>query len=187
MTEPAADPRHFLFLIASARPNGNSETLARAAAEALPAGTQQSWRNLSDPALPPFHDRRHGDHYGPPEGTAAALMADTLAATDIVIVAPIYWYGLPAPAKLYLDHWSHWMRLPDGAFKPAMAQKRLWGVIVHSGSTAEEIAPTVDCLRFSARYMKMPYAGTLLGYANAPGEIVADTEALAQARTFFTA
>lgn len=179
-------PRQFLFLLSSARPDGNTLTLARAAAESLPAGATQVWRDLTDPALPAFHDRRHGDRYGPPEPVAAALMQDTLAATDLVLAAPLYWYGLPAPAKLYLDHWSHWMRF-DAGFKPAMAAKRIWLILTHSGSTPEEIAPAVDCVRFSARYMKASFAGTLLGYANAPGEILADTAALTQARRFFAA
>lgn len=178
--------RHFLFLCASARPNGNTLALARRAAAALPAGTEQTWRDLTDPALPPFHDRRHGDHYAAPKGIAADLMRDTLAATDLVFVAPLYWYGLPAPAKLYLDHWSHWMRVPATGFKAAMPTKRVWLVMAHSGSTLEQIAPAVECLRFSAEYMNAPLAGVLLGDANAPGEIAADTAALAAADRFFT-
>lgn len=180
--------RSFLFLTSSGRPDGNTEALARAAAAALPAGTTQRWRDLSAPMLPPFHDLRHGgESYAPPEGAAAELMAETLAATDIVVVAPLYWYGLPAPAKLYLDHWSHWMRLPGLGFRAAMEAKTLWGVVVHSGSTPEQIAPAVEALRFSAEYMPMRWGGALLGYANRPGEIAADAEALAQARTFFAA
>lgn len=179
-------PRQFLFLLSSARPQGNTLTLARVAAESLPPGTTQEWRDLTDPALPAFHDRRHGDRYGPPDPVAAGLMQATLAATDLVFAAPLYWYGLPAPAKLYLDHWSHWMRIDPG-FKPAMAAKRIWLILTHSGSTPEEIAPAVDCVRFSARYMGATFAGTLLGYCNAPGEILADARALAAARTFFAA
>lgn len=179
--------RRFLFLSASARPQGNTETLARRAAEALPTATEQDWRDLSCAALPPFHDLRHGEAYGPPDGPAADLMAATLAASDIVLLAPLYWYSLPAAAKLYLDHWSHWMRLPETGFKEAMSAKTLWGVVVHSGSTPEQIAPAVDCLRFSAEYMKMRYGGTLLGFANRPGQIAEDTEALTRARSFFSA
>ncbi len=181
------DARHFLFLCASARPNGNSLALARRAAAALPAAVTQTWRDLTDLALPAFHDRRHGDTYAAPEGIAAELMRDTLAASDVVFVAPLYWYGLPAPAKLYLDHWSHWMRVPATGFKAAMPQKRVWLVMAHSGSTPEQIAPAVECLRFSAGYMHAPLAGVLLGDANAPGEIAADTAALAAADRFFPA
>lgn len=182
-----ADPRRFLFLVSSAREGGNTEALARRAAAALPAEVPRVWRDLSRPSLPVFEDRRHAGAYDPPEGAAAKAMAEHLAATDIVFVAPLYWYGLPAPAKLCLDHWSHWMRLPGSDFRAAMAAKTLWLVMVHSGSEPEEIAAGVDCLRFSARYMKMRWGGLLLGYANRPGEIAADGAALAAAERFFTA
>lgn len=180
-------PRHFLFLLSGGRPGGNTETLARRAAAALPAQVAQTWRDLSAPLLPAFHDRRHGDRYDAPTGVSATLLADTLDATDIVVVAPLYWYGLPAPAKLYLDHWSHWMRVPETGFKAAMPGKRVWLVLVHSGSTPEQIRPAVDCLRFSAEYMGAPFMGSLIGYANAPGEILADSAALAEADRFFPA
>ena len=181
-----SDARHFLFLCASARQNGNSLALARRAAAALPADTIQTWRDLTDPALPAFHDRRHGDTYAAPEGVATDLMRATLAASDLVFVAPLYWYGLPASAKLYIDHWSHWMRVPATGFKAAMPAKRVWLVMAHSGSSPEQIAPAVECLRFSADYMQAPLAGVLLGDANAPGEIAADAAALAAADRFFT-
>ncbi len=179
-------PRHFLFLLSSARRGGNTETLARRAAAALPARVGQDWRDLNSPGLPAFRDRRHGDHYDPPEPAAQALRTATEVATDLVFVCPLYWYGLPAPAKLYLDHWSHWMRLGTG-FREGMAGKRIWLVMTHSGSRPEEIAPAVDCLRHSASYMKAAFMGTLLGFANAPGEILADAAALAAADRFFTA
>ncbi len=179
--------RHLLFLLSGGRPGGNTETLARRAAAALPPDAVQTWRDLSQPLLPAFHDRRHGDRYGPPEGTAAACLAETMAASDIVVVAPLYWYGLPAPAKLYLDHWSHWMRLPETGFKAAMPAKRVWLVLAHSGSTPDQIRPAEDCLRFSAEYMGARFMGSLIGYANAPGEILSDAGALAAADRFFPA
>ena len=179
--------RRFLFLLSSARSGGNSETLARTAAAALPASTAQDWRNLNDPALPAFHDLRHGASYGPPNTVAADLASATILATDLVMVAPLYWYGLPAPAKLYLDHWSHWMRRPELGFKAAMASKRMWLVMAHSGSSPAEIAPAVATLRLSAEYLSMIWAGVLLGDANAPGDIQRDQAALTRAAHFFDA
>ncbi len=176
--------RRFLFLTASARPNGNSVTLARAAAAPLPAASQV-WLDLSTANLPPFQDLRHDTDYGAPTGTAATLATATMAASDIVIVAPLYWYSLPAPAKLYLDHWSHWMRYVPLGFKPAMQGKRLWLVMAHASSSPEEIAPAITPLRLSAQYLDMTWAGALLGDANRPGEVTADTTAMARAKTFF--
>ena len=69
---------HFLFLNASTREPGhigNTETLARRAAETLPAGTQQTWCKLADLELPPFVDLRHT------AGTYPMPMADAASAT----------------------------------------------------------------------------------------------------------
>ena len=177
--------RRFLFLLASARPQGNSEALARAAASRLPAEVSQDWRDLRKANLPPFEDLRHAGGYGPVEGASGELATAMLAATDIVFVAPLYWYGLPALAKLCLDHWTHWMRAPDCDFKVQMAAKTLWLVMAHSGSSAGQIAPGVDTLRLTADYLNMRWGVVLLGDANAPGDIAQDETALEAAKTFF--
>lgn len=188
VSEARMSDRRFLFLLSSARRGGNSEGLARAAAEALPATAAQDWRDLTALSLPPFEDRRHdGQGYAAPAGVAADLAEATLGASDIVFVAPLYWYGVPAAAKLCLDHWSHWMRVEGSGFKAAMARKTLWLVMAHSGSTPAQIAPAVDMMRFTAAYLSMRWGGALLTDANAPGDFRADAGAMAQARRFFAA
>lgn len=177
--------RQFLFLMSSARPQGNSAALARLAAQSLPANTAQAWRDLRDVDLPPFEDLRHAGGYRPVTGAAADLAQATLAATDIVFVAPLYWYGLPAAAKLYLDHWTRWMRAPGSDFRAQMAGKTMWLVMAHSGSEPAQIAPAVDTLRLSADYMHMRWGGVLLGNANAPGDLSADSQAMQDAQGFF--
>ncbi|CAM5478013.1 Putative NAD(P)H-dependent FMN-containing oxidoreductase YwqN [Streptomyces tendae] len=103
--------RRFLFLPGSTRPDGNTELLARRAAEQLPAGVEQHWIDLARHPLPEFEDLRHdSDHTRPTEGNARLLLDATLAATDIVIASPLYWYTLSTPVKRYLDHWSGWLR-----------------------------------------------------------------------------
>jgi len=154
--------RRFLFLLSSARSGGNTETMARAAAAALPPSVAQDWCDLTKAALPPFEDLRHGASYGPPSPAMAELAGRTLKASDIVFVAPLYWYGLPAPAKLYLDHWSHWMRLPDLDFKARMAGKRAWLIMAHAGSNDAEIAPARDGLRFATAYLGMIWSGVTM-------------------------
>lgn len=51
--------RRFLFVLGSARRDGNSASLARRAAEQLPAGTEQHWIDLTEHPLPEFEDLRH--------------------------------------------------------------------------------------------------------------------------------
>ena len=49
----------YLFLLGSARQEGNTAQLARHAAASLPAGARQQWLYLPDYPLPPFLDIRH--------------------------------------------------------------------------------------------------------------------------------
>ena len=83
--------RRFLFVLGSARPDGNTELLARRAAEQLPQNVEQQWIDLAAHPLPDFEDLRHdSDHTRPTEGDVATLLDATLAATDIVIASPLY-------------------------------------------------------------------------------------------------
>src|SRR5919202_434383 len=122
---PPGEPmsRRFLFVLGSARPDGNTELLARAAAEQLPAGAEQRWIRLADHPLPDFVDLRHdSDHVRPPSDATTGLLLDaTLAATDIVIASPLYWYSVSSLTKRYLDYWSAWLRTPGIDFKATMA------------------------------------------------------------------
>lgn len=179
--------RRFLFLLSSARSDGNTQSMARATAAGLADSVAQDWCDLTKAALPAFEDLRHGASYGPLSPQMAALAERTLQASDIVFVAPLYWYGLPAPAKLYLDHWSHWMRLPDLDFKARMSGKRAWLIMAHAGSSEAEIAPARDGLRFATAYLGMRWGGAMLADANAPGDWQKDPRAISAAAQFFAA
>ncbi|GAA1980670.1 NAD(P)H-dependent oxidoreductase [Kitasatospora viridis] len=180
--------RSFLFLLASARLDGNTELLARRAAAALPAGTEQRWLRLSEQALAPFPDRRHEGEgsYPQPEGGERVLLEATLAATDVVVASPLYWYSVSADAKLYLDHWAGWMRVPGYDFRARMAGKTLWGVTALATEDFSVADPLVGTLKLSGEYLGMTWGGALMGYANRPGQVAEDARALAAADTFFS-
>lgn len=129
--------RSFLFVVSSTRPDGNTEQLARRAAEVLPATDAQTWLRLTDYPLEPFADTRHSTGYTAPTGNAKLLCDATLAATDLVIVAPVYWYSMPWPLALYLDHWSAWMRIKELEFTATMKGRALHAVVVDSDDEAE--------------------------------------------------
>jgi multimeric flavodoxin WrbA len=180
--------RSFLFLLASARPNGNSELLARSAAAELPADVEQRWIRLDDVPLATYVDIRHAEEPRErvPVDNERLLLDATLAATDIVIVSPVYWYSLSAAAKLYLDHWSGWLRVGEaGSFKALMRVKTLWGVSVYSGDDPADADPLLGTLRKSADYFTMGWGGLLLGQGNRPAEVLQDTATLTAAKTFF--
>jgi multimeric flavodoxin WrbA len=180
-----ANSRNFVFILGSARYDGNTEHLARYAAESLPASVHQTWIHLLDHKLPLFEDIRHDETRKYSVGSERIILDATLAATDIVIASPVYWYSVSAATKLYLDHWSGWMRLEGVDFKARMAGKTLWGISALSDEDWSGAQPLVDTLRLSAEYMKMNWGGILLGYGNRPGDIVNHAGSLDRAKTFF--
>lgn len=178
--------RQFLFLLGSSRTGGNTERLAERAAASLPDGTEQRWLRLSEHLPAPFEDRRHGG--GPaivPAGAERILLDATLAATDIVIASPLYWYSVSASTKLYLDHWSGWIRDEAAGFRARMAGKNLWGISVLAERDRAQAEPLVGMLRRSADYLNMRWGGVLLGNGSKPGDILRDDVALAGASSFF--
>ncbi|MFJ8821571.1 flavodoxin family protein [Streptomyces sp. NPDC102467] len=178
--------RNFLFVLGSSRSGGNTEILVRKAAEQLPPDVGQRWLDLAEHPLPDFEDLRHDSDHLRPEGDDVALLLDaTLAATDIVIASPLYWYSVSASTKRYLDHWSGWLRTPGIDFKATLAGRTLWGVTALAHEEQVVADPLVGTLRNSAAYMGMHFGGVLLGNGSKPGDVQKDEEALVRAKTFF--
>ncbi|MEV1320135.1 NAD(P)H-dependent oxidoreductase [Micromonospora arborensis] len=179
--------RSFLFLLASARHGGNTEALARHAASQLPSEVEQRWLRLDELPLPLFRDVRHEGEgaYPVPTGAERLLLDATLDATDLVIASPVYWYSVSAAAKLYLDYWAGWLRVPGVHFKARMRGRSMWAVGAHTSADAASIEPFRATLRLSAEYLGMRWRGALLAYANRPGQVLADEDALRRAAEFF--
>lgn len=173
--------RRYLFLLSSARPGGNSALLAQTAAIPLPAYAQH-WIDLSAAQLSPYRDLRPAT--AQPVGDLAAIMDAMRAASDIVIVAPVYWYALPAPAKLLLDHWSGWFDATETGFADWAREKT-----VHLITSRADPEPTVPELleamvTRSILWLGMRWGGALHGVGDAVGEIAQDTAAMAAAARF---
>lgn len=182
--------RKFLFVLGSSRADGNTEQLARKAAEQLSPDVEQRWLDLSELPLPDFEDLRHDEsrpraRTRPTEGNEALLLDATLDATDIVIASPLYWYSVSATVKRYLDYWDAWLEIPDLGFKDAMKDRTLWGVTALAHREEEVAEPLIGTLRYSAAYFPMRFGGVLLGNGTRPGQVLDDTDALARAKTFF--
>nr|WP_232622652.1 NAD(P)H-dependent oxidoreductase [Pseudorhodobacter sp. MZDSW-24AT] len=166
-----APARSFLFLLSSARKGGNTELLARHAADTLTC--RCDWLDLGAAALPAFGDPRPED---PPP--LSPLMADLVSAlrqaSDICFVAPIYWYSLPAPAKLFLDHWSGLLDQPDLDFPLWMRGKRIWLITARADPDPTVPALSEAQLQRTAQWLGMVWGGALHGVADAPGDIRRD-------------
>ncbi|MFH8622742.1 flavodoxin family protein [Streptomyces vietnamensis] len=177
--------RSFLFVLGSSRADGNSEILARAAAEHLPSDIPQRWVDLNRLALPDFQDGRHEDAGRQPDEVEELLRQATVDATDIVIVSPLYWYSLSAQTKRYLDYWSGWLNVPGSDFKERMAGGTLWGVTALAHEEHEVADGLVTSLNHSAAYLGMHFGGVLTGTGSRPGRVRADEQAMTRAKTFF--
>ncbi|MFC6088641.1 NAD(P)H-dependent oxidoreductase [Saccharothrix sp. BKS2] len=176
--------RKFLFVLGSARRDGNTEQLARLAAEQL-GDVEQRWLWLGDVPLADYRDVRYPVSERPePTGNEELLLDATLEATDIVIASPTYWYSVSSSTKRYLDHWSNWERVPG--FVEAMAGKHLWAVTALA-EEPHQAGALLDALERAAVYLKMTWRGGLVGVGNRPGDVLSDTTALTTAKTFFTA
>ncbi|MGW0392661.1 flavodoxin family protein [Streptomyces sp. NPDC003042] len=183
-TPPGAD-RSFLFVLGSSRPDGNTEILARAAAEQLPADVPQRWVDLAQLPLPDFQDGRHDSDTWRAGENEEALLRATLEATDIVIASPLYWYTVSAQTKRYLDYWSGWLSLADSDFKGRMAGRTLWGVTVMAEEDEGVADALVTTLNHTAAYLGMRFGGVLLGNGSRPGQVRDDERAALRAKTFF--
>lgn len=177
--------RSFLFVLGSSRSDGNTEMLARAAAEQLPAGVRQRWVDLAGAALPDFQDGRHEAEGWMPSASEEALRLATLEATDVVIASPLYWYALSAHTKRYLDYWSGWLTTPGSDFKQRMAGRTLWGVTAMADPDEVRAEGLVTSLHHTAAYLRMGFGGVLLGNGSRPGQVRDDERAMVRAKTFF--
>ncbi|WP_416973418.1 flavodoxin family protein [Streptomyces sp. 4F14] len=178
--------RRFLFLLGSSRRGGNTELLARRAAEQLPEGVEQEWIRLVDRPLPDFADLRHDEGYTTPTDPHERHLLDaTLGATDLVIASPLYWYSVSALTKRYLDHWSGWLRLPEADFRATMAGRTLWGISAYASSAARA-EPLAGTLLHTAAFMRMRFGGVLLGNGTDREDVLKDGEALTRAKSFFS-
>lgn len=122
----------------------------------------------------------------PEEGSnLARLFEATLAATDIVIASPVYWFSLSSRTKRYLDHWTAWLYAPGVDFRAAMTGRTLWAVTTSAGDPFRVAEPLVGTLNNLAAYMEMNFGGVLRGNGTAPGDVLQDTDALAHAKTIF--
>jgi multimeric flavodoxin WrbA len=160
----------FLFLTASPRANSNSTALARHAASGLSPDTGQHWYSLNDPALPPYRDLRPG-HAGVPMGRLGDLFGQTMLASDLVFVAPIYWYAFPAPLHLYLSHLSGWLDVPELALATTLRGKTAWAVTARADPDETVPAGAEAMLRRSIEWLGLRWGGALHGVADAPAEV----------------
>ncbi len=162
--------RRILFLTASPRNGSNSRRLAAHAAQALPDTAKVHWLDMNAPALPAFRALRPG-HPGVPMGRLGDVFGQIMLATDLVFVAPIYWYAFPAPLHLTLSHLSGWLDVPELRLLDGLRGKRCYLITARADPDPSVPTQAEAMVRRSVEWLGMTWAGALHGVADAPGEI----------------
>lgn len=192
-----ASPR-LLVLIGSPRRNGNSAALADAVARgAESAGTTVALRRIDDHLGAFLRDcrecRRADGECSLADGFRALFFDDYLPAQGVVFCSPIYWYGLSAQTKAFLDRTFCYY----AASYPRSAEvvAGMTGKRIGLALSAEETYPgaalgIVHQIQEFTRYTRGALVGVVRGAGNRRGEIALDPAApLAAAealgRTFF--
>lgn len=116
-------------------------------------------------------------------GRLGDVFGQIMLASDIVIVAPIYWYAFPGPLHLLLAHLSGWLDVPELRMLDSLKGKRLWLVTTRADPDPSVPAQAEAMLRRTGEWLGMTWGGALHGVADAPGEIEG-SETWGQAKSF---
>jgi multimeric flavodoxin WrbA len=173
-----------VVLIGSPRKGGNTDCLADAFTEgAVEAGAQVEKIYLDDHLIRPIAE------VGDDGKTRVDLRADddwrkimqkVIDAQVLVLGAPVYWQGVPAQMKCFVDRWSaHYATdwLLDG-----LADK-VWAVLCPYGDpTDDQSRWVVEPVKVWVGHFKGSYAGHVGVATSKKGEVAQMKEIMQQAR-----
>jgi multimeric flavodoxin WrbA len=188
-----------LILSASPRRDGNSASLAQAAAEGLAQSGHACSLIYADDILAGFlrdcrKCRKPSGECSIDDGFRSAFLENYLPAEGFIAATPIYWYGSSAQLKAFFDRMFCYIAAsypgsPDVTER--MKNKRI-GLLLSS----EEAFPTVSAsivhqLQEFSRYTRSTFVGVVQGIGNARGDVAKDPhtpldEARRFGRDFFT-
>lgn len=158
------------------RPNSNTRILT----DHVVKGLQVETIELLDYKIEPIVDGRHApEGFQEVDDDYRALM-DRVMQHDILIFAtPIYWYTMSGAMKNFVDRWSQTMREPEYEdFRERMAKKKAYVIAVGGDSPYIKGLPLLQQFHFIFDFVKLPFAGYVLGEANRPGVITEDKRAI---------
>lgn len=174
--------RKVLILIGSPRRDGNSATLARAAARgAEEAGHEVRLRFLDDHIASFLRDcracRRDDGTCAIEDGYGPFFLNDFLDADALILCTPIYWYGMSAQAKAFFDRTFCYYAAsyPDAArVMEGMAGKRVGLVLASEETYPGATLGIVHSLQEYTRYTHSHLVGVVHGIGNRRGEVALD-------------
>jgi NAD(P)H-dependent FMN reductase len=189
MPRPAAEKGakgvHILALMGSPRRGGNTDVLTEVvlrAARAVGATTEKVV--LDDLDLPPIRNcrlcRQEGGGSCARPGDVFFLL-ERLGQADLLLFAtPLYWYGMSAQLKAFVDRWScdteAAVRLVEGA--------RLALLCPRSEPPERVLESLRDQFRLLASYCGMEYLGDFSAVADRQGEVAEQEDTLRRAQAW---
>lgn len=102
------------------------------------------------------------------------LMEQVYAADILILGSPLYWYGPSGQLKLFLDRWSCLLDLDEEAFRARMRGKRAVVVLAQGERGFYEVAPCLQMLDWTFRYLDMPFAGRIVVVGHARHDYASD-------------
>ncbi len=170
--------RNFLILIGSPRRDGNSAALAEAVRRgAEAAGTRTQVCFLDDCIARLLHDTRNPREGVAEDGYEELFLERFLPADGVVFCTPVYWYGMSAQTKAFLDRSFEYYVASHPRHDEVLAgmQHKRIGLCVASEESYPGVAlGIVHQLQEFARYTHSSFVGVVHGVGNRRGEVVDD-------------
>lgn len=174
--------RRLLILVGSPRRAGNSATLARAVQRgAEAAGTHVCLRFIDDFMQAFLRDcrtcRRPDGECAIDDGYRGVFLEEYLPADGLVLCSPVYWYGLSAQTKAFLDRTFCYYAAsyPRSAEVMAgMSRKRVGLVLASEETYPGAVLGIVHQIQEFARYTHGELCGVVRGVGNSRGEVQSD-------------
>jgi multimeric flavodoxin WrbA len=171
-----------LILVGSPRRAGNSAALAEAAQRgALMAGTKVALRFVDDFVSSFLRDCRScrlpSGECSIADEFRTLFFEDFIPATGVIFCSPVYWYGLSAQTKAFLDRtfcyyaasYSKSARVIEG-----MSRKRIGLMLVSEETYPGAYLGIVHQIQEFSRYARSEFVGVVCGVGNSRGEVAHD-------------
>lgn len=177
--------KKLLILIGSPRRNGNSATLAAAVKKGAEQAKIVPTVRFVDDYLSSFlrdcrSCRQPGGECSIEDRFRSLFFEDFLPAHGVVICSPVYWYGLSAQIKAFLDRsfCYYAASFPDNEQVMKMMSRKRIALALSSEETypGASLGITLQIQEFS-RYTHSEFVGVVRGIGNSQGEVGRDPEA----------
>lgn len=168
----------------SSREHGNTEALTQKALDNI----QHTSFYLKNFKINPIDDLRHdAGGFVKVDDDYEELIKEILLYDVLIFATPVYWYGMSGIMKNFVDRFSESLRDETLNFKKTMGDKEAYVITVGGDNPRIKALPLIQQFQYIFDFLGTEFVGYLIGEANAPEEILADSKSLGDAKSFKTA